>query len=284
LNLVDGCAFRCAYCGFGRRIVFSLDVERLVSGLDEQFARFPGQRLYKFSNMTDLPPFEPELDAVAPMVRRFAGEADHYLMLFTKSDAVGFLLDLDHGGHTIVSWSLSCDTASRLIDKRTASLDERIEAMRRCGEAGYPVRARLSPIVPVKDWRAEHEALFEKMFAAVRPDLVTLELLGWFDFEDLDQLISRDLLDETAYEDARRSADALRGDFKGPFTQACHEEVYRFCIETVQRLSPATPVAVCHGSDATWEALGPLMGMTPSNYTCNCGAISTPGHPIYDRA
>lgn len=28
LNIVNGCVFRCAYCGFGRRIVFSLDVER----------------------------------------------------------------------------------------------------------------------------------------------------------------------------------------------------------------------------------------------------------------
>jgi len=283
LNIVAGCVFRCAYCGFGRGIHFTLDVERYVAELDAVFAEHPAQRLYKYSNMTDLPPFEPELDAVAPMVRRFAAEPDRYLMLFTKSDNVDFLLDLDHRGHTIISWSLSCDTASRLIDKRTPTLDERIEAMRKCQAAGYLVRARLSPIVPVRDWRGEHRRLLEKLFARVTPDVVTLELLGWFDFEDLPQLIDPGLLDPDAYAAAEAAAGDLRGVGWGPFTQETHEAVYRFCIETAKGLSPHTPVAVCHGTPRTWEALGGRMGMTPKGYVCNCGPQSAPGGALYDR-
>lgn len=281
LNLVNGCIFRCSYCGFGRRVVFPLDVERLIAGLDDVFARHPGQRLYKYSNMTDLPPFEPELDAVPPMVRRFAREADRYLMLFTKSDNVDWLADLDHGGRTIVSWSITCDTASRLVDRRAATLAERIEAMRKCQAAGYPVRARLSPIVPVRGWREQYAQLFEDMFAAVAPDLVTLELLGWFDFEDLLRLIDRDLLDARAVADAEAAAEELKGVPWGPFTEATHQEVYRFCIEQVRQCSPRTPVAVCHGTTETWRELGGLMGTSPSNYICNCGPTSTPGHALY---
>ena len=37
-----------------------------MQGLGDVFARYPDQRLYKYSNMTDLPPFEPELDAIPP--------------------------------------------------------------------------------------------------------------------------------------------------------------------------------------------------------------------------
>jgi len=283
LNIVDGCVFRCAYCGFGRAIHFSLDVERFMDRLDELFARFPDQRLYKYSNQTDLPPFEPELDAVAPMVRRFAREPDRYLMLFTKSANVDFLLELEHGGRTIISWSMSCDTSSRLIDKRTASMRERIEAMAKAQEAGYIVRARLSPIVPIKNWRDEYTEMFEAMFARAKPDIVTLELLGWFDFEDLPKLIDRELLDPQAYAAAEAAADEIRGLGRGPFTEETHQEVYRFCIETVKRLSPGTPVAVCHGTRPTWKALGPLMGMSPSDYICNCGPTSTPGGALYDR-
>jgi len=283
LNIVAGCVFRCAYCGFGRGVHFSLDLERYMSELPGVFARHPEQRLYKYSNMTDLPPFEPELDVVGPMVRRFAAERERYLMLFTKSDNVEFLLDLDHGGHTIVSWSLSCETASRVIDRRTPGLAERIDAMQKVQEAGYPVRARLSPIVPVRGWRSEYERLFEMLYAKVRPDVVTLELLGWFDFEDLGKLIDVELLDAAAYASAERSAEELRGVGWGPFTQATHEEVYRFCIETSQRLSPETPVAVCHGTPATWSALGGLMGMSADGYICNCGPMSTPGGELYDR-
>ena len=283
LNIVDGCVFRCAYCGFGRYIIFYLDVEQFMSNLNEVFARRPEQRLYKYSNMTDLPPFEPELDAVPPMVERFARADGRYLMLFTKSDNVDFLERLDHRGHTAISWSLSCDTADRLIDKRTASMRERIDAMGRMQESGYLVRARLSPVVPVKDWRAEYTELFELMFARAKPDVVTLELMGWMEIADLLAIVDRDLLDPDAVQAAEEAADELREVTWGPFTQATHEEVYRFCIETVQRISPGTPVSVCHGTAATWKGLGGLMRMAPHSYVCNCGPLSAPGGPVYDQ-
>lgn len=283
LNIVDGCVYRCAYCGFGRKIHFSLDVERLVDGLEDIFSRYPDQRLYKYSNLTDLPPFEPELDAIPPLVRRFAAEPDRYLMLFTKSDRTDFLADLDHRGHTIVSWSLTCDTASRLVDRGTPSLAERIAAMRRAREAGYLVRARLSPVVPIRDWQQEYESLFQQLYAQVAPDVVTLELLGWMDFADLVALFPPELLDPQILAAAEAASGNLRGIPWGPFTQRAHEEVYRFCIQTSKRLSPRTPISVCHGTPATWKALGDLMGMTPDNYICNCGPRSTPGGTRYDE-
>ena len=282
LNIVNGCVFRCAYCGFGRYIVFYLDVERLLAGLDDVFARYPDQRLYKYSNMTDLPPFEPELDAIPPLVARFAREPDRYLMLFTKSDNVAFLRDLDHRGHTIVSWSLTCDTASRLVDKRTPSLGERIAAMALVQQAGYRVRARLSPVVPVVNWREEYADLFRQLFARVKPDLVTMELLGWMDVDDALAIFDRELLDPAAIGAAEQARAELKGVPWGPFTQQTHEDVYRFCIEMVRQLSPQTPVAVCHGSPATWQALGGLMRMSPTDYLCNCGPQSTPGGKLYD--
>lgn len=284
LNLVDGCVFRCAYCGFGRSICFSLDVERFMDGLEEVFERRPGQTLYKYSNMTDLPPFEPELGAVAPMVRRFARERDRHLLLFTKSDSTDFLLDLDHGGRTIVSWSLTSETASRLLDRRAATLAERIEAMRKVQSAGYRVRARLSPIVPVRGWRREYEELFDALFASAAPDIVTLELLGWFDFDDLTKLVDPGLLDPEALAAAEAAAGEMRGVPWGPFTENFHREVYRFCIAAVRRRSPGTPVAVCHGTNETWRALGGPTGMSPGDYICNCGPTSAPGNPFYDRA
>ena len=284
LNLINGCVFRCAYCGFGRRIHFALDVEQFVDGLDDVFARYPDQRLYKYSNMTDLPPFEPELDAVPPVIRRFAEEEGRYVMLFTKSDNVDYMLDLDHKGQTIVSWTLTCDTASRLIDRRAPSLDERIEAMRKCHEAGYHVRARLSPVVPVKNWREEYTELFQKLFATTKPDMVTLELLGWFDVTDLHELMDTDLLDQELLAEAEGAADELAGIGWRPYTERAHEEVYRHCINEVKRISPNTPVAVCHGSANIWKALGSEMGMSPECYICNCGPTSTPGNPIYDKA
>jgi DNA repair photolyase len=283
LNIVDGCVFRCAYCGFGRRIIFYLDLERLIDGLDGIFDRHPEQRLYKYSNMTDLPPFEPELDMVRPMVQRFSREPGRFLMLFTKSDNVEFLTDIEHCGHTIISWSLTCDTASRLVDKRAATMQQRIGAMARMQQAGYPVRARLSPIVPVANWREEYASLFEELFSHVKPDLITLELLGWMTVDDLLAMFSPSFLDADALRQAEAAREQLADVHWGPYTQQTHEDIYSFCIDTVQRLSPQTPVSVCHGTTATWEALGSKMQMTPGNYICNCGPLSTPRGALYEK-
>jgi spore photoproduct lyase-like protein len=204
-------------------------------------------------------------------------------MLFTKSDNVDFLMDLEHNGHTIISWSITCDTVSRLIDKRIAVVDDRIEAMRKTQEAGYIVRARLSPIVPIRNWRQEYTELFEKLFAKADPDIITLELLGWIDFGDLTMLLDPEILDPEAFESARAAADELRGVYMGPFTEDTHMEVYRSCIDTVKRLSPQTPVSICHGTPPMWDELGDLMGMTPGNYICNCGPMSAPGGKLYNQ-
>lgn len=282
LNIVNGCVFRCAYCGFGRRILFSLDVERFIDGFEEAFARCPEQRLFKYSNLTDLPAFEPELNAIGPVVERFAREEDRYVMLFTKSDNVDYLADLDHRGHTIMSWSLTCETASRLVDRRTPELRDRIQAMRKMQACGYLVRARLSPIVPVRNWREEYSDMLKLLLEQVSPDVITLELLGWMKVEDLLAIFDREILDEEAVQAAEREAEQLKDFTWGPFTQATHEEIYRHCIEEVQRLSPGTPISVCHGTPATWDALGGAMDMQPGNYLCNCGPQTAPGGDLYD--
>ena len=82
---------------------------------------------------------------------------------------------------------------------------------------------------------------------------------------------------------AEAAAEELREITWGPFTQAQHEELYSFLIDVVRRISPRTPVAVCHGSADTWQALSGAMAMTPGNYVCNCGPTSAPGGPLYDE-
>lgn len=283
LNVVDGCVFRCVYCGWGNLLTFYLDIERFLEGVEGIFERYPRQRLYKYSNTTDLPVFEPELHAVAPLVNRFARERDRYLMLFTKSDNVAFLEDLDHRGHTIVSWSLTSDTTSRTLDRLTPPMDARIAAMARIQQAGYRVRTRFSPIVPIVNWQEEYTELIERLFRAVHPDVITLELLAWMDFDELLRNLDPDVLDPVALQEAGQSRDELRGVKWGPFPQTTHERIYQFCIDTIRRISPGTPISFCHGTPATWNALGGGVNMTGTRFICNCGPQSAPGGEVYDE-
>jgi len=153
--------------------------------------------------------------------------------------------------------------------------------MEKAQQAGYIVRARLSPIIPVQDWRNEYTELFEYLFACVQPDLVTLELLGWMDYQDLNSIFNIDLLNPAVVKSAEQAANELKNIPWGPFTEEVHEEIYRFCIETIQRISPKTPISICHGTDRVWTLLGSMMNMRPDNYLCNCGPDTAPGALLY---
>ena len=114
------------------------------------------------------------------------------------------------------------------------------------------------------------------------PDVASRPL-GWMTVDDLLAMFDRYLLDAQALAQAESARDELADVRWGPFTQQTHEEIYSYCIGEARRLSPKTPVSVCHGTGATWEALGGMMQMTPESYICNCGPLSAPGGALYDR-
>ncbi|NLS76321.1 MAG: hypothetical protein GXY76_03580 [Chloroflexi bacterium] len=275
-----GCLFKCDYCALENVLNLMVNIEAFVEHLGP-FIDAHAQTLYKWDSRSDILTFEPEYDATRPMVEFFGAQRKAFLMHYTKSDNVDVLRDLKHHGQTMVCWSLSAHTQSRLIEVGTATDEERIEAMRKCQEWGYHVRCRLSPIVPVANWREENRALLELLFSRVQPEVISLETLARFpDYEMLPRTIDLDLLDPSFIQAAQEARGEMAGRIYGPFPHEKRAEIYRFLIEELRRLSPATPYSICLESPEMWQELGPLMGQSPEAYACCCGGFCTPGQPL----
>ena len=56
-------------------------------------------------------------------------------------------------------------------------MEDRIAAARKCQEAGYKVRFRLSPMVPVVGWQDGIRHMIARLFDETTPDLITMEPL-----------------------------------------------------------------------------------------------------------
>lgn len=288
LHSAWGCLHICDYCNIGNFLNIMLDMEEFVSRLDDLLAANPWLRLYKYDNHTDIPAFEPEYGACRLLVDYFAKQDDKYLMIYTKSDNVSYLADYDHRGKTIVCWTLSCDTVSRRIEKNAPPTERRIAAAKLCQDAGYTVRARFSPIIPIRNWREENAAMLETYLASVRPDVLTMDMFKWIEPRRVRGMFDVSLWDEeylqyvdryAAMEPQQRPKGILPNG-KQVFPHEARAKVYRFFIETIRRLSPSTRVALCGETPEMWAELGPELGMEPSNYVCACGPTSTPGHPL----
>jgi hypothetical protein len=108
------------------------------------------------------------------MIPFFARHPFARFRLLSKSADFENVLDLDHGGHTVLCWSLNPPEVRKDYEVVTPPIAERIEAMARCAAVGYPIRIMLMPIIPVEDWRQVYGDLLEQLLTRVRLDRITL--------------------------------------------------------------------------------------------------------------
>ncbi|MGC9319993.1 MAG: spore photoproduct lyase family protein, partial [Armatimonadota bacterium] len=279
-----GCHYRCAYCSLGHYVTLMVNVEEFVERLPGLIdRRAPKQTLFQYDNGTDIVAFEPEYGASQLLIDFFAHRQGQFLELYVgKSSNVDFLLNLDHRGHTVCCWSLAGRTQSVEIEWLSAPMEERIEASRRCQQAGYHVRHRFSPIIPVRNWREEIREMIELLFARVQPDVITFETLRYMDHQDILADFDPEMLDPKLLE-------VMRRDEREEIPDGCQipdsyrHEVYRFVIDELERVSPQTPYAFCREQRTTWERFADDFarhGQQPDRYVCNCAPYSAPGDPL----
>lgn len=284
LHTVWGCHYRCAYCSLGHYVTLMVNLEEFVEqlpGLIDTYA--PRQTLFQYDNGTDIVAFEPEYGASKLLTDFFAQREGQFLELYVgKSSTVDFLLDLDHRGHTVCCWSLAGRTQSTQFEYRSAPMEERIEASRKCQQAGYHVRHRFSPIIPVRGWREEMREMIEMLFDRVEPDVITFETLRYMDVNAIERDFDVDLLDPELLE-------VMRADEREEIPNGCEipdefrHEIYRFVADELRRVSPQTPWAFCREQRSTWEAFEDELArhdQQPDWYVCNCAPYSAPGNRL----
>ena len=277
-DTIYGCPHGCQYCPGGKVAVVNVNVEEFIEREVVPAAeKEPWQKVFMFNScLSDTPCFEPEYGMSELLAKYYATTPDQHYLIHTKSANVDWLLDLDHRGRTILLWSIANDTSARLVEPGSASPDERIEAARRCQQAGYPVRFKLKPIVPVKGWREQYRRIIERLLARTRPDSIGLFMLAWMDYEELASCIDLDLLEPEFARAVKDGAEQMRGVTAGPFPHAARAEVYGFLFDEIRRHSADVPVFLCTETLEMWEEFGPRLGMGPGNYICGCGPQCEP--------
>lgn len=172
--------------------------------------------------------------------------------------------------------TLATRTVCEEIERRTPSMEERIEALRRCQEAGYVVRVGFSPIIPIQRWREEATECIELLFSKVSPDTVRLWVVSMAEPEEAGIIFDLSKLDQRFVEEMRRSADKIKGKHSSPFPSEVRAEIYAHYIDEIRRVSPETPVSLCTEELEVWEILSDRLEMSPYELYCCCGERSVP--------
>ena len=195
---------------------------------------------------------EPFSKFIIPM---FEEQNRHKVLFVTKSDNVKHLLEINPHNQVIMSFSLNADDVAKRWERGAPSVNRRIEAGRKLSQAGYEVRIRIDPIVPVLDWEKHYTNLVEQIFTSFTPSRITLGSLRGL------QSTINGSTDRSWLQYLKENSNwGKKVEFKTRY------EIYATIINQLKESYNYSEVALCKETMAMWAKLG----MDYKKIKCNC--------------
>ena len=265
------CPYGCHYCylagtpgvRFSPTVKVFVNLPEILAEIDRIATRLAEPTAFYLGKLQDGLALDPLTGFSRTLVPFFAAHRYARMVLLTKSASVGNLLGLDHGGHTILSWSLNPAEVIAAFEVGTPPLAGRIEAMKRCAEAGYPVRAVIMPIIPVPGWAEIYAGFLQGLLAEIPLDRITLG--GICSYRAARGLMEHRLGRSNAISDAF-DPDGPSPDGRLRYPARLRTDLYLHMIGIIRSRAPNLDIGLCLEEKRVFQALG----LTDAIGRCNC--------------
>jgi DNA repair photolyase len=266
------CPHGCLYCylagtqgvRFSPTVKIYLNLNDILGQIDRTARELGRPEAFYLGKLQDGMALDPLTGYSRIMIPFFAKHPLARLRILSKGADFANVLDLDHRGHTVLSWSLNPAAVCREFELLSPPIEARIQAMRQCAEAGYPIRAMLMPIIPIPDWQRHYEEMLEQLLTEVRVERITLGGICSYGPAirimetrlGKDNLISRSLteLGNRPHDGRTRYSRGQRG------------VVYRHLLQTIRRIRPDQICGLCMEDVSMAQDLD----LHPNTGRCNC--------------
>ena len=178
----------------------------------------------------------------------------HKVLFLTKSSNVDNLLEIEPHNQAIISFSLNAIPVAKRWEKAPSVL-KRIEAAKKVFEAGYEVRVRIDPMVPVQNWQEHYLELLDILFDNFTPERITLGSLRGL------QTTINGCTDRSWVKYLKESSNwGKKIDFETRYA------IYLTMIDQLKRKYGCNKVALCKETVEMWSALK----IDYKKIRCNC--------------
>ena len=264
------CPYDCKYCylagtpgvKFSPTVKVFLNLEQILGQIDKTACQLTEPTAFYLGKLQDGLALDSLTGYSRIMVPFFAGQKYARMTLLTKCGNVKNLLDLEHNGHTILSWSLNPPEVSETFETNVPSISERISAMRHCAKAGYPVRAVFMPIIPVENWQQIYYQFLKSLLTNIELDRITLGQIC--SYSTAMQLTERKLGRRNAISNQLEKAKSSDGRVR--FPDKLRTDVYKHLIECIRQQKPDLQISLCLEEQNIFKALD----METAIGRCNC--------------
>ena len=264
------CPYDCQYCylagtpgvKFSPTVKIFLNINEIIDQIANAASRLSEPTAFYLGKLQDGLALDPITGYSRIMIPFFAQQKYARLTLLTKSANVDNLLDLDHRGNTILSWSLNPDEIFDAFESNVPSPAERIAAMRKCADVGFQIRAVIMPIIPIEGWQSIYTHFLENLLLKIPLACITLGQIC--SYSGALYLTERKLGKNNPISNMLEKGKSKDGRIR--FPMSVRIEIYRNLIDTIRKLKPQMQIGLCMEEGDTFEALD----MESSIGSCNC--------------
>jgi len=260
LNIGMNCPMDCVYCILQAYLnnpwlSFFVNVEDLLDELRGAFDQAP-ERFWRIGTgeFTDSLALDRLTGLSTILVEFMKDKQNAVLELKTKTAMIDNLIDLDHGGRTIVSWSLNSPAIMAREELRTASLDQRLQAAAECAAAGYKLAFHFDPIIYHQGWQEGYATTINKLFG-----MVPAEQIVWISLGALRYLPALRPIATNRFPNSRFfHEEFIMGlDGKYRYFRSLRVKLYRFILEQLTKfVADHTCIYLCMESTEIWREAG----------------------------
>jgi spore photoproduct lyase len=268
-SLYGFCPYGCTYCylagtpgvKFSPSVKIFTNIDEILNEIDKNARKIGRPTVFYHGKLQDGLALDPLTGYSRQLIPFFAEHPFARQVLLTKSANVENLLDLNHNGHTILSWTLHPPEISEQFEPNTPAITERLRAMKQCADAGYPVRAVLMPLIPVAGWIELYEVFLVQLLKEVPVHRLTIGAIC--SYQAAHQLMNRKLGSNVIAGNMRQ---AKSEDGRMRYPEELREKGYRHLIQTAKRIRPDLEIGLCLETHRMFETLD----LQTAVGRCNC--------------
>ncbi|MFC1567088.1 radical SAM protein, partial [bacterium] len=189
VELAVGCPFDCSYCYLQQyqnfpATIFYVNFDKLFRELDSVLSKYP-DKLFRIGTgeYADSLYLDKYINYSREIADYLSKKFKNYLIEFkTKHDKVDNLLERVPTGHEVVSWSVNPQKVMDVNEHLTASLDERLEAAKKCADRGYWIGLHFDPIIYFEGWEQAYSEVVRKIYQKIDSQKIIWISLGTLRF------------------------------------------------------------------------------------------------------
>lgn len=171
----SGCTAMCLYCylvcNYNKCSYLRLFVNReeMMTKLLRHAEKSGQDYTYEIGSNSDLILENTITGNLIWTIEQFSKSSHGHITFPTKFNQVDPLLSLNHRGKTMLRMSVNPQPIIERVEFGTAALSDRIKALNKVCDAGYPVGLLIAPVIFVENWKKLYSDLIDYLADSLSP-------------------------------------------------------------------------------------------------------------------